>query len=483
MGRPCLSLFDYSFRRVLPSQFAKATSKAGVRPHLAVDAGHGDAAADFGPRCRHDHWLDRLSAPRPPPPRWSPQSRKSLFPRNRFTNATNSCAGCTSPSDVCSQSSVSFHDIPARTSRAIAVYQGFENFEQAEQSKKGVLLLTGHVGGWEIGSFVHSLYGHPMNIVVRPLDNPYINRLAEEFRSRFGNRLLPKQDFARGLLAAMHNGETVGILMDTNMTPPQGDFVPFFGVLACTATGLARVALKTGAAVVPAFTIWDDQLLKYRVQFEPAIKLVQDRRPRRRRPRQHRTLQQRPRRRDSQSSEQWLWVHRRWKTRPPGEPRSTDWPFRSSRLLLPGRLGIYKQHVRHVAGTRRRHHARLVGDPHDKVSQSPTFRCFQHAICFLREREIPRGSVGESRRQPWSPESSPTSAERRQAAADRPPATACFCVGCACQLRSGGKPGGFVHPTAIVPPLPSSAKDVLLGAFVVIGDHSDDRRPGLHWRG
>ncbi len=202
----------------------------------------------------------------------------------------------------------------------VAVYQGFENFEQAEQLQKGVLLLTGHVGGWEIGSFVHSLYGHPMNIIVRPLDNPYLNRLAEQFRSRFGNRLLPKQDFARGLLAAMRKGETVGILMDTNRLPPQGDFVPFFGVLACTATGLARVAVKTGAAVVPAFTLWDDQLLKYRVQFEPAIKLVKTADPDAdvlaNTALFHRALEDIIRR----YPDQWLWVHRRWKTRPPGEP-------------------------------------------------------------------------------------------------------------------------------------------------------------------
>ena len=202
----------------------------------------------------------------------------------------------------------------------VAVYQGFENFEQAERLGKGVLLLTGHVGGWEIGSFVHSIYGHPMNIVVRPLDNPYLNRMAEQFRSRFGNRLLPKQDFARGLLAAMHKGETVGILMDTNMTPPQGDFAAFFGVLACTATGVARVAMKTGAAVVPAFTLWDDHLRKYRVQFEPAIKLVKTS--------NHdadilantalfnKAIEDIIRR----YPDQWLWVHRRWKTRPPGEP-------------------------------------------------------------------------------------------------------------------------------------------------------------------
>ena len=69
--------------------------------------------------------------------------------------------------------------------------------------------------------------------------------------------MIHKDDFARGLIAAMHAGETVGILMDTNMTPPQGVFVPFFGMQACTASGLARVAAKTGAAVLPGFLVWE----------------------------------------------------------------------------------------------------------------------------------------------------------------------------------------------------------------------------------
>ena len=83
-----------------------------------------------------------------------------------------------------------------------------------------------------------------------------------------------KQDFARGLLTSMKRGEVVGILMDTNMTPPQGAFVDFFGVPACTATGVARVALHTGAAVLPAFTIWDKQLGKYKIRFDPALQLA-----------------------------------------------------------------------------------------------------------------------------------------------------------------------------------------------------------------
>ena len=200
----------------------------------------------------------------------------------------------------------------------VAVYRGFENFEAAEKRGKGVLFLTGHLGGWEVGSFFHSLQGHPMRIVVRPLDNPYVDAMVTRYRTLHGNSITGKHGFARGLLAAVENNETIGILMDTNMTPPQGVFVDFFGVPACTAVGIARVALHTDAAVVPAFTIWDRVLRKYRVEFSPPIELV--------RTGNHeadaiantalfnRIFEDYVRR----YPDQWLWVHRRWKTRPPG---------------------------------------------------------------------------------------------------------------------------------------------------------------------
>lgn len=200
----------------------------------------------------------------------------------------------------------------------VAIYDGFENFEAAQARGKGVLFLTAHFGGWEIGSFVHSLHGYPLRIVVRPLDNPYIDRFVDRYRTLHGNQTFPKQDFARALLEAMRGGETVGILMDQNMTPPAGVFVDFFGQPACTASGLARVALRTDAAVVPAFTVWDAALRKYRVHFDPALTLV-------------RTGDDEA---DATANtalftkviedyarrypEQWLWVHRRWKTRPEG---------------------------------------------------------------------------------------------------------------------------------------------------------------------
>ena len=155
----------------------------------------------------------------------------------------------------------------------VVVYEGFENFERAVARGKGVLFLTAHLGAWELSAFAHSLYGYPLAVVMRPLDNPYLDRLTREYRTLHGNRAVDK-DFARGLIAAMRKGETVGVLMDTNMIASQGVFVDFFDIPACTASGMARVALKTDAAVVPGFTIWDPQLKKYRLRLDPPVTLV-----------------------------------------------------------------------------------------------------------------------------------------------------------------------------------------------------------------
>jgi KDO2-lipid IV(A) lauroyltransferase len=201
----------------------------------------------------------------------------------------------------------------------VVVYDGLDNFQKAYSRGKGVLFLTAHFGGWELSAFAHSLHGHWLHVVMRPMDNPYLDRLLQSYRTMHGNKVVAKDDFVRGLLGAMRAGETVGILMDTNMTPPQGVFVDFFGIPACTASGLARIALRTDAAVVPGFTIWEQAMGKYRLRFDPAVQLI-------------RTgnleadviantqkftsiIEEYARR----YPDQWLWVHRRWKTRPEGE--------------------------------------------------------------------------------------------------------------------------------------------------------------------
>ena len=198
-------------------------------------------------------------------------------------------------------------------------YEGLENYLTAQAHGRGVLVLTAHLGAWELSSFFHSLMGYPMGVVIRRLDNTRVDVLVNGIRTLHGNRVLHKDDFARGLLKAMHRGETVGILMDTNMTPPQGVFVPFFGIEACTAAGLARVALRSGAAVLPGFLLWEASERRYVLHFGEELELV--------------------RTGDTETDavantalftrilesyirrypEQWLWVHRRWKTRPAGE--------------------------------------------------------------------------------------------------------------------------------------------------------------------
>lgn len=212
------------------------------------------------------------------------------------------------------------HRYSRENTRSFLRYAGLEHYLAARDEGRGVLVVTGHLGLWELSSFYHSLMGYPMSMVIRRLDNPWVDRLVNRIRCLHGNTVLHKDDFARGLLGAMRRGDTVGILMDTNMTPPQGVFVDFFGTPACTASGLARVAMRTEAAVLPGFLTWREDEQKYVLEFGERLALV-------------RTgddeqdivtntqictaaIEQWIRR----FPEQWLWVHRRWKTRPAGEP-------------------------------------------------------------------------------------------------------------------------------------------------------------------
>jgi Kdo2-lipid IVA lauroyltransferase/acyltransferase len=197
--------------------------------------------------------------------------------------------------------------------------EGLEHYISARDRGKGVLVLTGHLGAWELSSFFHSLMGNPMGMVIRRLDNRYLDRFVNQIRCLHGNYVLHKDDFARGLLTAMHSGGTVGILMDTNLTPPQGVFARFFGIEACTASGLAHVALKTGAAVLPGFMLWEPEEQRYVLRFGPELVIA------RRHGTKEDVLTLTQQCNDVLESwirrypDQWLWIHRRWKTRPAGE--------------------------------------------------------------------------------------------------------------------------------------------------------------------
>jgi Kdo2-lipid IVA lauroyltransferase/acyltransferase len=202
----------------------------------------------------------------------------------------------------------------------IVVYDGFENYAEAKKRGKGVLIMTAHFGAWELASFAHSVYGYPLKFLVRALDNPRVDALIMRYRQLAGNVGIDKRNSMREVLRALRQNDAVGILIDQNASPEEGVFADFFGIPASTTAGLATLAMRTGAAVVPGLLIWDDRTKKHRLRFEPPVALEDtgdfQADMLSNTARFNHILEEKIR----MYPDQWLWVHRRWKTRPEGEP-------------------------------------------------------------------------------------------------------------------------------------------------------------------
>lgn len=200
------------------------------------------------------------------------------------------------------------------------VYDGFENYERAAAQGRGVLLLTGHIGAWELCAFAQGIYGHPLSFLVRPLDNPLLDRLINRYRARAGNRTIDKNHSVKSVLMALKRGEDIGLLIDVNTLADEGVFCDFFGLPACSTTGLAVFALRSNTPVVPGFLIWDESLQKHRLRFEPEVPLIRSGdfkdEVRLNTAQYTKVIEDFARR----HPDQWLWIHKRWKTRPQGEP-------------------------------------------------------------------------------------------------------------------------------------------------------------------
>ena len=207
---------------------------------------------------------------------------------------------------------------------SVVILDGHENFLAGQGRGKGVIYLTGHIGAWELSSFAHALYGFPLHYMARPLDNGPLDALVNKYRGLSGNKPIFKNESARQVLRVLKEAGTIGILADQNTMPEEGVWVDFFGTSACTTTGIARVALHTGAAVVPGYAYWDENLRKYRLRFEPAVELVRSgnaegdvlENTRRFAKVIEDIIRKHP--------EQWIWIHARWKNRPKGEPPVYD---------------------------------------------------------------------------------------------------------------------------------------------------------------
>lgn len=193
-------------------------------------------------------------------------------------------------------------------------YEGFEHYEAAKQRGRGVLFATGHLGNWELSAYAHALLTEPMNVVVRPLDNPHLDRVVEERRTGSGNRVIGKKESARLLLRALRANEPAGILVDQNSTLNEGVFVNFFGVPACTNAAFAKLAHHSGATVLPGFAVWSELERRYVLRFHPPIEMTGDVAA------DTQAVQSAVEAAVREYPGQWLWIHRRWKTRPPGEP-------------------------------------------------------------------------------------------------------------------------------------------------------------------
>jgi KDO2-lipid IV(A) lauroyltransferase len=206
----------------------------------------------------------------------------------------------------------------------IVVLDGQENFLEGQRRGRGVLFLTAHMGAWELSSYAHALYGYPLHYMARPLDNRRLDALVNRYRGLSGNAPIYKNESARAMLKILKDAGTIGILADQNTMPQEGVFVDFFGAPACTTAGIARVALHTGAAVVPGYAVWDDRLRKYRLRFEPPLALIRsgdlERDILENTQRFAKVTEEIIRR----YPEQWVWIHARWKTRPRGEAQLYD---------------------------------------------------------------------------------------------------------------------------------------------------------------
>jgi len=196
-------------------------------------------------------------------------------------------------------------------------FPGFDYLLRKVGEGRGALYLTAHCGSWELMAISQAVMGNPFGVVVRPLDNPFLDRAVTRLRTRGGNTLINKNKGMREILRMLNNGKGVGILLDQNVSAKEGVFVDFFGRPACTNKGLALIAMKTKAPVIPAFIRRDkdgrrkivmgkelplvetgDKEADILVNTQSYTKAIED------------FVREYP--------DQWFWMHRRWKTRPEG---------------------------------------------------------------------------------------------------------------------------------------------------------------------
>ncbi len=200
--------------------------------------------------------------------------------------------------------------------------QGWENLEAVKKScGQKIFLYTGHLGAWELTSFGFSLFGHKFVFLVRRIDNPRIEQMVDRVRTRFGNQTIDKLSAARSMLKVLRSGETsIGLLPDLNTLDDEAIFIDFFGVPAATTFMMAKLALRTNTPIIPVFSPWGEEKGKYLIIVEKPVTFERTDDEEENVRRLTIAITERVENQIRRYPGQWLWVHKRWKTRPPGQP-------------------------------------------------------------------------------------------------------------------------------------------------------------------
>jgi KDO2-lipid IV(A) lauroyltransferase len=193
--------------------------------------------------------------------------------------------------------------------------EGKDRLETVMKAHGRALVLTGHLGNWELLPAACRLTPYSITALARPLDSPALEAMSVRLREKAGMDIVDKRDAVRSVMRALAAGRLVGILLDQNAARHESAFVPFFGHAASTSKSIAVLALRTGAPVVPVFT-WRERPGCHRVSVEAPIPVPDT-------IRSEEAVRELTRRCTQAIEEairrhpaQWLWVHDRWRTRP-----------------------------------------------------------------------------------------------------------------------------------------------------------------------